>query len=185
MPVNRLDNWTPNIAGDAWIAPGAYVIGRVTIAECVGIWFNAVVRGDMADIDIGCETNVQDGSILHVDDGYPLRIGERVTVGHGATLHGCTIEDDVLVGMRATVLNGARIGRGSLIAAGALVREGQEIPPFSLVAGVPAVIKKTLEEEGTLTRHRSSAAHYVQEAAHYIKHLKSADTAATDRKADK
>ncbi|MBM4117344.1 gamma carbonic anhydrase family protein, partial [bacterium] len=115
--------------------------------------------------------NIQDGSILHVDAGFPLRIGDRVTVGHGAILHGCTIEDEALIGMGATVLNGATVGRGSLVAAGALVREGMQIPPFSLVAGVPAAIKRGLPEAQALAAHRASALHYAEGAARYRRGL--------------
>ena len=171
MAVYRVSDRQPDLAPGCWVAPGARVMGRVSAADGVGVWFNAVIRGDMADISIGAGSNIQDACVLHVDDGFPLRVGERVTVGHGATLHGCTIEDDVLIGMNATVLNGARVGRGSLIAAGALVREGQSIPPFSLVAGLPATVKRDLPEEETLRRHGDSASHYRREAARYGREL--------------
>ena len=171
MAVLQLGAWIPEVELAAWIAPGAMVVGRVSLQEGVSVWFNAVIRGDLADINVGAGSNIQDGCILHVDDGYPLTLGEAVTVGHGAILHGCTIEDDVLVGMGATILNGARIGRGSLVAAGALVREGEEIPPFSLVAGVPAGVKKTMVEADTLERHRRSADHYRSGAAEYRRNL--------------
>ena len=171
MSRYRLDDLSPALAATAWLAPGARVIGRVALGERASVWFNAVLRGDLDSIAIGAETNIQDGSVLHVDAGFPLHIGERVTVGHGAILHGCTVEDEVLIGMGATVLNGALVGRGSLVAAGALVREGMQIPPFSLVAGVPAQIKRSLPEAETLAAHGASARHYAEGAARYREQL--------------
>jgi carbonic anhydrase/acetyltransferase-like protein (isoleucine patch superfamily) len=171
MSSYRWGDFTPELAADVWLAPGARVIGRVALGAGASVWFNAVLRGDVDRIAIGAATNIQDGSVLHVDAGFPLAIGERVTVGHGAILHGCTIEDEALIGMGATVLNGARVGRGSLVAAGALVREGMQIPPFSLVAGVPAQIKRSLPETETLSAHRASAAHYAAGAARYRREL--------------
>lgn len=173
MSLHRLAEHVPVCPDSCWIAPGARVIGRVTLGPAVNVWFNAVLRGDIDDIAVGEETNIQDGSILHVDAGYPLSVGARVTVGHGAILHGCTIEDEVLVGMGAKVLNGAKVGRGSVVAAGALVREGAVIPPFSLVAGLPAVVKRSLDEETTLAAHRASARHYRENAAEYRASLES------------
>jgi carbonic anhydrase/acetyltransferase-like protein (isoleucine patch superfamily)/uncharacterized damage-inducible protein DinB len=122
----------------AWVAPGAVVVGEVTLGARSSVWFNTVVRGDTAAVEIGDATNIQDNSTVHVDEGLPARIGSRVTVGHRAVVHGCVIEDECLVGMGSIVLSGARIGRGSLVGAGALVREGQVVPPGSLVLGSPA-----------------------------------------------
>ena len=172
MPVHALGSDRPHVPASAWIAPGAQVAGRVFLGEEVGIWFNALARGDVDEIRIGRESNIQDGCILHVDSGDPLRIGERVTVGHRAILHGCSVEDDVLIGMGAIVLNRARVGRGSIVAAGALVLEGQIIPPFSLVAGLPALVKRSLPEDETLSRLRASAAHYVELQRRYRAELK-------------
>jgi carbonic anhydrase/acetyltransferase-like protein (isoleucine patch superfamily) len=121
-----------------FLAPGSIVIGNVVIGAGASVWFNTVVRGDTARIEIGAGTNLQDLTMVHVDEGEPAILGARITVGHRAIIHGCRIEDDVLVGMGAIVLSGARIGSGSLIGAGALVREGQAIPPGSLVLGAPA-----------------------------------------------
>lgn len=177
----RLDGWRPELPASAWLAPGAAVIGRVRLGERASVWFGAVLRGDLDTITIGEETNIQDGSVLHVDVGFPLRVGDRVTVGHGAILHGCTIEDEALIGMGAAVLNGATVGRGSLVAAGALVREGMQIPPFSLVAGVPAAIKRELPEAETLAAHRASAQHYAEGAARYRRGLASAEEDADAR----
>jgi carbonic anhydrase/acetyltransferase-like protein (isoleucine patch superfamily) len=129
-----------------WIAPGAVVTGKVTLGEDVGVWYTAVLRGDLDEITVGNESNLQDGVIVHADPGFPARIGARVSVGHRAVLHGCTIEDDVLVGMGAIVMNGATIGAGSIIAAGALVPEGTEVPPGSLVMGMPAKVRRPVTE---------------------------------------
>ncbi|WP_054813335.1 gamma carbonic anhydrase family protein [Nocardia arizonensis] len=134
----------PEIDDSAWIAPTAIVLGRAKLAEQVSIWYGAVVRADIEDITIGARTNIQDGCVLHADPGFPLTVGAGVSVGHNAILHGCTIGDEVLVGMGATVLNGAVIGEGSLIAANALIPEGARIPPGSLVAGVPGKVRREL-----------------------------------------
>ncbi|TQK43174.1 carbonic anhydrase/acetyltransferase-like protein (isoleucine patch superfamily) [Streptomyces sp. SLBN-118] len=137
----------PSIAPDAFTAPTSVVIGEVTMAPGSSVWYHTVLRADCGPIVLGAGTNVQDNCTVHVDPGFPVTVGERVTVGHNAVLHGCTVEDDVLVGMGATVLNGAHIGSGSLIAAQALVPQGMRVPPGSLVSGVPAKIKRELTEE--------------------------------------
>ncbi len=149
--ILQLGERVPDISPTAWVAGSATVIGSVRLGEQVGVFYGAVLRADMETITIGDRTNLQDGVALHVDPDYPLTLGRGVSVGHNAVLHGCTIEDDVLVGMGATVLNGARIGAGSLIAANALVPEGAQIPPGSLVAGVPGKVRRELsaqEQEG-------------------------------------
>lgn len=152
---------SPNIAPTAWIDPTAVVIGDVTIGERSSVWPNAVLRGDVNKITIGEETNVQDGSVLHVEHAlHELILGNRVTVGHSVVLHGCTVEDDSLIGIGAIVLNGARIGKGSVIAAGALVPEGMQIPPGSMAMGVPAKIKREVTPEEQ-ERFRVNAQHYV------------------------
>lgn len=138
---------TPRVADDAWVAPGATVVGDVALEPGASVWYGAVVRADNAPIVIGRDSNLQDNVSAHVDPAFPLTVGERVSVGHNAVLHGCTIEDDVLIGMSATVLNGARIGTGSLVAAGAVVTQGADIPPRSLVAGVPAKVRRELTDE--------------------------------------
>lgn len=140
----KLGEHEPQIDDTAWVAPTATVIGRVRLGEQVSIWYGAVIRGDLEDIGIGAGTNIQDGCVLHADPGFELQVGSGVSVGHNAILHGCTIGDDVLVGMGATVLNGAVIGEGSLIAANALIPEGMKIPPGSLVAGVPGKVRREL-----------------------------------------
>ncbi|MGW1410415.1 gamma carbonic anhydrase family protein [Streptomyces sp. NPDC002403] len=137
----------PDIDADAFTAPTSVVIGEITMAAGSSVWYHAVLRADCGPIAIGADSNIQDNCSVHVDPGFPVTVGERVSVGHNAVLHGCTIEDDVLVGMGSTVLNGARIGAGSLIAAQALVPQGMQVPPGSLVAGVPAKVKRQLTEE--------------------------------------
>jgi carbonic anhydrase/acetyltransferase-like protein (isoleucine patch superfamily) len=147
----QVSGFAPEIDDDAWIAPNATVIGRVLLAAEVSIRYGAVLRGDLEAISIDAQTNIQDGCVLHADPGFPLTVGSGVSVGHNAILHGCTIGDDVLVGMGATVLNGAVIGAGSLIAANALIPEGARIPPGSLVAGVPGKVRRELsaaEQDG-------------------------------------
>lgn len=138
---------TPRIDAEAWIAPGATVVGDVALEPGASVWYGAVVRADNAPIVIGRDSNLQDNVSAHVDPAFPLTVGARVSVGHNAVLHGCTIEDDVLIGMSATVMNGARIGTGSLVAAGAVVTQGADIPPRSLVAGVPAKVRRELTDE--------------------------------------
>ncbi|WP_405180307.1 gamma carbonic anhydrase family protein [Nocardia sp. NBC_01377] len=137
----------PTIDDSSWIAPTATVIGRVTLGAEVSVWYGAVLRADLEDITIGPATNIQDGCVLHADPGFPLTVGTGVSVGHNAILHGCTVGDNVLVGMGATVLNGAVIGEGSLIAANALIPEGARIPPGSLVAGVPGKVRRELSDD--------------------------------------
>ncbi|MFI1393952.1 gamma carbonic anhydrase family protein [Streptomyces sp. NPDC020681] len=137
----------PSIAPDAFAAPTSVVLGDVTMAAGSSVWYQTVLRADCGPIVLGADSNIQDNCTVHVDPGFPVTVGARVSVGHNAVLHGCTVEDDVLVGMGATVLNGAHIGAGSLIAAQALVPQGMHVPPGSLVAGVPAKVKRELTEE--------------------------------------
>ncbi|MFE3058216.1 gamma carbonic anhydrase family protein [Nocardia sp. NPDC059239] len=142
----QLGEHVPQIDESAWVAPNATVAGRVRLEAEVSVWYSAVLRGDMDQITVGARSNIQDGCVLHADPGFPCTVGEGVSVGHNAILHGCTVGDDVLIGMGATVLNGAVIGAGSLIAANALVPEGAQIPPGSLVAGVPGKVRRELSE---------------------------------------
>jgi len=161
----------PKLGEEVFIAPGAWVIGDVVIGDRSSIWFNTVVRADVHYIRIGSDTNVQDNSILHVTEGkFPLEIGNGVTIGHRAIVHGCVVEDDCLIGMGAIILDGARIGRGSLVAAGAVVAPGTQIPCDSLVMGVPATMKKTVgEAERDLII--GSKDHYLQLSADYLNPL--------------
>lgn len=138
----------PRIPSSAFVEASAQIIGDVVLGERASVWFNTVVRGDVNYIRIGEETNVQDGSVVHVTrDKYPTIIGNRVSIGHNATVHGCVIEDHCLIGMGAVILDQVVVGEGSIVAAGAVVTSGMKIPPRSLVAGVPALIKKQLGEE--------------------------------------
>jgi carbonic anhydrase/acetyltransferase-like protein (isoleucine patch superfamily) len=139
----------PEIEPGAWIAPGAILIGRVVILRGASVWYNCVLRADMegAMIEVGEDTNVQDVTVVHVDENFPCRIGARVTVGHGAILHACTVEDDALIAMGATVLTGAKVGRGSIVAAGAVVTEGMTVPAGVVVAGVPAKVRRETTSE--------------------------------------
>ncbi len=166
MSIYRLGDHAPEIAEDAWVAPGAHVIGNVALQARASVWFGAVLRGDQERLTIGAGTNIQDNSVLHTDPGFPLAIGEGCTVGHRAILHGCTLEENVLIGMGATVLNGARIGAGSLIGAGALITEGKEIPPGSLVMGAPGRVVRMLDQQAR-DRLRLSAEHYAANAARF------------------
>lgn len=143
------ENQHPQCHDHSFIAEGAKVIGKVSMDLFSSVWFNTVVRGDVNAIKIGKYSNIQDNSVVHVADHHPTIIGDYVTVGHNAVIHGCTIEDHCLIGMSATILNGAVIGQGSIIAAGALVKEHQIIPPFSLVVGVPGKVVKTLHADIT------------------------------------
>lgn len=162
-----LPNGSPEVHETAYVAPGAALIGAVTLHPGSGVWFNAVLRADSEPIVLGEGSNLQDLVACHADPGFPLTVGAGVSVGHSAVLHGCTIEDDVLVGMHATIMNGAVIGSGSIIAAGALVTEGTVVPPNSLVAGVPGKTRRTLDEED-LVAVRLNAEHYRQLASTYL-----------------
>jgi len=164
--IYRLDGTAPDVAPSAWIAPGAHVIGTVTLGPDTSVWFGAVLRGDTEPISVGQGTNIQENSVLHTDAHFPLTIGSGCTVGHKAMLHGCTIGDNSLIGMGATVLNGAVIGRDCLIGAGALVTEGKVIPDGSLVMGVPARLVRPLDA-AAIARLRASALHYQENARRF------------------
>lgn len=156
----------PNIHPTAWVAKGAVVRGDVTLEENANVWYNAVIRGDAASVTVGKNSNVQDCAVLHVDKDCPLTIGQKVTVGHGAILHGCTVEDEALIGMGAIVLNGAVIGAGSIVGAGALVTANTVLPENSLAVGSPA---KVIRQVSTEQRAASveNALQYVKEAKEY------------------
>ncbi len=163
-------NWSARLRFDptAFVAPGAVVVGDVTLGRGASVWFNSVIRGDSAPVRIGENTNIQDLSVVHEDAGLPADLGARVTVGHRALVHGCVIEDDCLIGMGAVVLSGARIGRGSLVGAAALVTEGFQAPPDSLVIGSPARVVGSVREH-----HRAAIAegarHYAELAQSYLR----------------
>ena len=145
--MREIGGHAPQSAPTTWIAPGAVVAGRVTLGPDSSVWYHAVLRADLDTITVGEATNLQDGVVVHADPGVPVTVGAGVSVGHRAVLHGCTIGDDVLVGMGAVVLNGARVGAGTLIAAGSVVLEGAEIPPGSLVAGLPGKVRRELTDD--------------------------------------
>jgi carbonic anhydrase/acetyltransferase-like protein (isoleucine patch superfamily) len=173
MPLYALqDAWPQTPAsGDFFVAPDAHVIGRVIIDEGVGIWFGAVIRGDNEIITIGAHSNIQEHAMLHTDMGFPLSVGKGCTIGHGAIVHGCTLGNNVLIGMGAIVLNGATIGDGSLVGAGALITEGKTFPPGSLIMGAPARVVRTLDEAAQAGL-KKSAASYVNNARRFAQGLK-------------
>ena len=170
MAIYSIDGRAPSVAGTAWVAPSASVLGGVVLADFASVWFGAVLRGDNEPIAIGERSNVQDGAVLHTDPSFPLTIGRGVTIGHQAMLHGCTIGDGSLVGIQAVVLNGARIGRECLIGAGALVPEGREIPDRSVVLGAPCRIVRQVTDED-IEGIRRGIDSYVARAAHLRERL--------------
>ncbi|MGC4394245.1 gamma carbonic anhydrase family protein [Hydrogenophaga sp. T2] len=172
MALYELDGIAPQLAESAWVADSAQVMGNVQLAEGSSVWFGAVLRGDTETITVGRDSNVQDGTVMHADYGFPLVVGERVTIGHQVMLHGCQIGDETLIGIGATVLNGAKIGKNCLVGARALVTEGKEFPDGSMILGSPAKVVRQLTPE-QIEGLRRSAAHYVENAERYRKGLKS------------
>jgi carbonic anhydrase/acetyltransferase-like protein (isoleucine patch superfamily) len=145
MPLRTFGGKHPRVADDAFVAPSADLVGDVVVEERASVWFGAVLRGDFSSIVIGAGSSVQDNAVVHCAEGLATVVGRNVTIGHGALLEGCIIEDGAVIGMGAIVLQRARVGSGSMVAAGAVVREGQEIPPGVVAAGAPAVVKKPLD----------------------------------------
>ena len=174
MAVYQLDELTPHLDADAWVADSASVIGDVVMDAHSSVWFSAVVRGDTATIRIGEGTNIQDGSVLHADYGVPLTIGKHVTVGHMVQLHGCTIGDESLIGIGAIVLNHAKIGKNCLVGAGSLVTEGKEFPDGSMIMGSPAKVVRQLTPE-QIEGLRGSARRYMDNAQRFRTGLKKLD----------
>jgi carbonic anhydrase/acetyltransferase-like protein (isoleucine patch superfamily) len=173
MTLFSLDGVSPALPADGafWVAPDAMVMGDVRLSPGVGIWFGTVLRGDQEPIVIGTDTNVQEHCVFHTDRGFPLTVGAGCTIGHRAILHGCTVGDNVLVGMGAIILNGAKIGADCLIGAGAMVTEGKAIPPGSLVLGMPGKVARQLSPE-EIERNRGAAAHYVANWKRFAKGLR-------------
>jgi carbonic anhydrase/acetyltransferase-like protein (isoleucine patch superfamily) len=162
--IRRYGAFLPIVPASCYVDPSAQVIGDVVLGERASVWMNAVVRGDVNAIRIGAGSNVQDCAVLHgMRHLYPVHVGERVTIGHNATVHGCVLEDEVLVGIGAVILNNARVGTGSIVAAGAVIPEGMVVPPGSLVAGVPARIKRELGPQD-----RASILQYAQNYLDYV-----------------
>jgi carbonic anhydrase/acetyltransferase-like protein (isoleucine patch superfamily) len=172
MTVYSLDGKAPVLPSESnyWIAPNATVIGNVVLKNNASIWFNVTVRGDNDPIEIGENTNIQDGSVLHTDVGMPLIIGKNVTVGHMVMLHGCTIGDNSLIGIGSIILNGAKIGRNCLIGANSLITEGKEIPDNSMVMGAPGKVVRQISE-AQIQMLTGSALHYVENWKRYDKGL--------------
>ena len=171
MSVYQLGALVPRVAASAWIADSAVVAGDVELGEQCSVWFHATLRGDTERLVVGARSNVQDSAVLHADAGSPLVIGEGVTVGHQVMLHGCTVGDGSLIGIQAVVLNGARIGRYCLVAAGAVVTEGKEFPDGSMIMGAPARVVRELTPQ-QIEGLKRSAQHYVENGARYREELK-------------
>jgi carbonic anhydrase/acetyltransferase-like protein (isoleucine patch superfamily) len=171
MPLYRLGDLAPSLAPGAWAAPSADLIGDVRLGPRASVWFGAVIRADNTSILVGEDSNIQDGAIGHSDPGFPLTVGARVTVGHQAILHGCTIADDCLIGMGTRILNGAVIGSECIVGAGALVTEGKTFERGSLIVGAPArVVRQLTDEERKALR--ISAEHYAEKAQRYAAELR-------------
>ena len=170
MSQFALGDVRPKIAGDAWVAPGCYIIGDVILEAKASVWFGSTLRGDNEPIVIGAGSNVQENCVLHTDMGFPLTVGAGCTIGHKAMLHGCQIGDNVLIGMGATVLNGAVIGKNCLIGAGALITEGKMIPDGALVMGAPGKVVRQLDAQA-IDGLRQSALNYQQNAARFRRDL--------------
>ena len=170
MPIYRLGDAVPQIDPSAWIAEGATVIGHVTLGPGCSVWPGAVLRADNEPILVGARTNIQEGAVLHTDPGRPMKLGEDVTVGHQAMLHGCTVGDGSLIGIQAVLLNGATIGRDSIVGAGALVTEDKVFADGSLVVGAPASLKRPLTPQ-QVAGLKGIAAGYVARAARYRESL--------------
>ncbi len=170
IPKNMLDA-DPQIDSSVFIARGAQVVGDVRLAAGSSVWYNAVIRGDINYVEVGANSNIQDGSILHVENDRPCIVQDNVTVGHGAILHACTVESDCLIGMGAIILSGAVIGRGSIIAAGTLIREDVVVEPFSLMAGVPGRLIRRIDENNRETNQRWAQKYVKVAEAHREKGL--------------
>lgn len=170
MSVYSISGEKPHLAGSAWVAPQAVVIGRATLAARASVWFNAVIRADNEPVNIGEGSNVQEGAVLHTDPGFPMEIAANVTIGHQAMLHGCTVGEGSLIGVQAVVLNGAVIGKNCLVGAGAVVTEGKVFPDRSLIVGAPARVVRELTDE-QVADLLFNAADYARRAEVYMREL--------------
>ena len=166
MAIYQLGADAPDVDASAFVAASATLIGKVTVEAKASVWFNVTIRGDNERITVGANSNIQENCVLHTDMGYPLTLGQNVTVGHQAMLHGCTVGDGSLVGIQAVILNGAKIGKGCLVGAGALVTEGKEFPDNSLIIGTPAKAVRQLTEQEQ-TNLQGNADHYAERGAYY------------------
>jgi carbonic anhydrase/acetyltransferase-like protein (isoleucine patch superfamily) len=173
MPIYALGELAPEFpsSGNYWVAPDAQLMGAIRLEENASVWFGAILRGDNELITIGENSNVQDGTVMHTDIGFPLTLGKNVTIGHQAMLHGCTVGNNTLIGIGATILNGAKIGNNCLIGAHALVGEGKEIPDNSMVLGMPGKVVRSLDEQNEQLMI-ASAQHYVENWRRYKNDLK-------------
>jgi carbonic anhydrase/acetyltransferase-like protein (isoleucine patch superfamily) len=172
MPLYKLGTRKPSLPQDGryWIAPDAQVIGAVKLDTDANIWFGVIARADTEEIVIGARSNIQDGSVLHSDPGFPLVVGEDCTIGHAVLLHGCRIGNNVLIGMGSTIMNGAIIGEGSIVGANALVTEGKVFPPHSMILGAPAKAVRTLDE-ASVAAIGKGAVHYVENSRRFAAEL--------------
>jgi carbonic anhydrase/acetyltransferase-like protein (isoleucine patch superfamily) len=171
MALYQLNDDAPQLASGAWVADSAQVIGLVALGEDASVWFGAVLRGDNEMLSIGRGSNIQDGSVVHTDMGYPVTLGERVTVGHQVMLHGCTVGDESLIGIQSILLNGSKIGKHCLVGAGSLVTAGSEFPDGTLIMGRPAKVVRQLTHE-QIEGLRHSAEHYIENARRFKSALK-------------
>jgi carbonic anhydrase/acetyltransferase-like protein (isoleucine patch superfamily) len=171
MAIYQLEDDVPDIHASAWVADSAQVMGRVILAENASVWYGAVLRGDNESISVGCNSNVQDGSVLHTDAGQPLVIGAGVTIGHQVMLHGCSIGDGSLVGIQCVIMNGARIGRNCIVGAGSVVTEGKQFPDGVLILGAPAKVVRELTTD-QIERLKFNAEHEVAQQRRHASRLK-------------
>ncbi len=169
MPIHPYQGVSPRLGARVWVAPGAYVVGDVELGDDVSFWFHTVARGDVNSIRIGARTNIQDGTVLHVAGDFPLVIGAGVVVGHSAVVHGCTVEDGVLIGIGSRILDGAVIERGAMVGAGAVVAPGHRIPAGQLALGIPARPVRSLTEQET--RHIAETADRYAALKEHYRHL--------------
>ena len=174
MSTYQLDQRLPRLSDSAWVANSAQVIGDVVLGDCSSVWFGAVLRGDNECLYVGVGSNVQDGSVIHSDMGFPVHIGDHVTIGHQVMLHGCSVGDGSLIGIQTVVLNGAKIGRNCIVGAGSLVTQGKVFPDGSLIMGRPAKVVRPLTP-AQIADLRRSADHYVANAARYRAALRKLD----------